>query len=150
PESRLEVGAQQTYFFGLAFSSDGTKLYASVASLTDATGVHPGNTGNGIAVYAFDQGRVSPAGFLKVPLQPLAPGKRLTAAIPGLPAGKVVPYPAGLALVRNQERDTGEPKDRLLVADNMSDDALLLDGATGGVLHRYDLSRADYVPASYP
>ena len=41
PDPRLKVGARQTYFLGLAFGSEGKKLYASVASLTDPTGQQP-------------------------------------------------------------------------------------------------------------
>ena len=52
------VEAHQTYFLGLAFGSDGKHLYASMASLTDPTGARPGNTGNGIAVYGFRQGKL--------------------------------------------------------------------------------------------
>jgi hypothetical protein len=35
PDPRLKVGAKQTYFLGLAFSSDGKEIYASIASLND-------------------------------------------------------------------------------------------------------------------
>ena len=38
PESRLDHGAHQTYFLGLAFSLDGKHLYASMASYTDPLG----------------------------------------------------------------------------------------------------------------
>src|SRR6185312_6577646 len=33
PDPRLKVDAQQTYFLGLAWSTDGKELYASIASL---------------------------------------------------------------------------------------------------------------------
>ena len=55
PDDRLAENAHQSYFVGLAFNSDGTRLYASMGSLTDPVGEHPGNTGNGIAVYRFEQ-----------------------------------------------------------------------------------------------
>src|SRR5215469_7198975 len=63
PDSRLGSGgrdhrAHQTYFLGLGFSADGRELYASMASLTDYNGTQPGDTGNGIAVYRFEAGRV--------------------------------------------------------------------------------------------
>ncbi len=57
PDSRLGPNAKQTYFLGLAWSSDGRELYASIASLTDPEGKTPGDTGNGIAVYASRTGR---------------------------------------------------------------------------------------------
>ncbi|MBZ5565421.1 MAG: phosphoesterase, partial [Acidobacteriia bacterium] len=144
PDARLPVDARQTYFLGLTFSSDGRELYASMASRTDPTGRLPNDTGNGIAVYSFREGHVAPERFLKIPLQPLAPGKRPVRAHPRIPKGQAVPYPAGLAVIST------DGKDMLLVADNLSDDALLLDAATGQVLHRFDLSTREVVPASYP
>jgi DNA-binding beta-propeller fold protein YncE len=144
PDPRLKVGARQTYFLGLAFGSDGKKLYASAASLTDPTGQHPGDTGNGIAVYLFEQGRITSQAFLKIPLQPLAPGKRLTGLAPFLPAGTANPYPAGLAVIPNVAGD------QLLVPDNLSDDVILLDSSDGHTLKRFDVSAGDYVPGSYP
>src|ERR1700680_3155740 len=45
PDSRLGDAAHQSYFLGLAFSSNGKHLYASVGSITDPTGAKPGDTG---------------------------------------------------------------------------------------------------------
>ena len=64
PDERLGSDAKQTYFHGLAFSRDGKHLYASMASLTDPLGKEKGSTGNGIAVYAFDDGNVMPERFI--------------------------------------------------------------------------------------
>ena len=36
------------------------------------------------------------------------------------------------------------------MADNLSDDALLMDAATGEVVTRFDLSESDAVPSTYP
>jgi YVTN family beta-propeller protein len=144
PDPRFKVNARQTYFLGLAFSSDGEQLYASVASLTDPTGDSSGDTGNGIAVYRLDNGRVVPERFIHIPLQPLGGGKSPTARMPGVKPGQMIPYPAGLAVVQ------GGKGDQILVADNLSDDALLLDAASGRILQRFDLSTHNYVPASYP
>ena len=41
-------------------------------------------------------------------------------------------------------------RDELLVADNLSDDVLLMDGGTGKVLRRFDLSESKVVPTTYP
>jgi len=143
PDQRLDRHAHQTYFLGLAFSPDGARLYASMASLTDAAGALPGDTGNGIAVYTFSDGRPTPDRFIRIPAQTLAPGKNST--LTGrAPTGKAVPYPAGLAAFRDA---SGE---RLLVADNLSDDALLIDPQSSEVLARFDLSTHQDVPASYP
>jgi len=143
PDQRLGRQAHQTYFLGLAFSPDGTRLYASMASLTDAAGTVPGHTGNGIAVYKFSGGRPTPDRFIRIPMQTLASGKNSTLK-DRVPAGMGVPYPAGLAVFR---AGSGE---RLLVADNLSDDALLIDAESGQILFRFDLSTHQDVPASYP
>ena len=143
PDQRLDRHAHQTYFLGLAFSPDGARVYASMASLTDAAGTVPGDAGNGIAVFKFSDGRPTPDRFIRIPAQTLALGKNST--LTGrVPAGKAVPYPAGLVAFRAA---SGE---RLLVADNLSDDALLIDAESGQVLSRFDLSTHPDVPASYP
>ena len=56
-----------------------------------------------------------------------------------------IPSPAGIA-VRKGPAGT----DELLVADNLSDDVLLMDGVTGKVLRRFDLSQGKVVPSTYP
>jgi sugar lactone lactonase YvrE len=152
PDARTVIrSAHQTFYQGLAWSSDGKHLYASLASLTAPEGGKPGETGNAIAVYDFsDDGptpQLTPVRLLPIPLQTLAPGKTQNDLKSGamVPAGMAIPYPAGLCRVKR----VGEP-DALLVADNMSDDALLVDTATGTILRRFDLSDARTVPASYP
>ncbi len=159
PDPRLGKGSHQTYFLGLAFSADGHKLYASMASRTDPTGDQAGDTGNGIAVYHFEKGSLSPEGFLKIPLQPLRSDQQPTTVSKVVPAGLADPYPAGIAVIRRnqasattsstggEEAPSGE---QLLVADNLSDDALLLDAADGKILHRFDLSRGPHVPSTFP
>ena len=144
PDRRFRLGAHQTYFLGLAFSSDGNRLYASVASFTDPAGERPGDLGSGIIVYHFDAGKISPQGFLKIPLQPLPAGKQRNPGPPRLPLDKLIPYPAGLTVVKSAAGD------RILVADNLSDNALLLDAAGGGIIHSFDLTTGDHIPASYP
>ncbi|MGH9327861.1 MAG: bifunctional YncE family protein/alkaline phosphatase family protein [Terriglobia bacterium] len=144
PDRRLGHGAGQTYFLGLAFSRNGHRLYASFASLTDPEGKRPGDTGNGIAIYRFDSGAIAPEGFLKIPLQPLEPGQHPTTVSKAVPPGKADPYPAGLAVIN------GLQGERLLVADNLSDDALLLNARDGRILYRFNLSRGRNVPATFP
>jgi hypothetical protein len=74
----------------------------------------------------------------------MKPGQTTKVAV-GLQPGKAVPYPAGLAVLTRNGRE------EVLVADNLSDDALLIDAARGEVLHRFDLSTSDQVvPSSYP
>ena len=81
PDARFADNAHQSYFLGLAFSSDGKHLYASVGSLTDPTGAKTGDTGNGIAVYRFSEGKVAPERFIPVALQPLSTGKKIAVGL---------------------------------------------------------------------
>ena len=144
PDSRLGINARQTYFLGLAWSSDGTELYAAMASLTDPEGKSPGDTGNGIAVYRLQNGTLSPERFVKLPLAALPNGKRFTYHTKSVAPGQAIPYPAGLAVVKY---DGG---DALLVAENLADDTVLLNVRTGKVLQRFDLSVGKYIPTTLP
>jgi len=147
PDKRFseEERVHQSYFLGLVFSSDGKHLYASVGSITDPTGQKAGNTGNGIAVYSFKEGKVAPEGFIAIEPQALAPEKKVAIALRTTPPGTAIPYPAGLALI-----SAGGGRDRLLVANNLSDNAVMLDVTTGKILQRFDLSASDLVPSSFP
>ncbi len=143
PDDRLSDHAHQSYFIGLAFSSDGKHLFASVGSITDPTGERPGDTGNGIAVYSFSAGKVAAERFIPIGLQPLATGKRHAVALKS-PRHTAIPYPAGMAVIS----DGGH--DKLLIANNLADNVVLLDTTTGKILQTFDLSTSDLVPASYP
>jgi DNA-binding beta-propeller fold protein YncE len=145
PDSRLGDEAHQTYFLGLAFSSDGKHLYASIGSITDPTGAKPGNLGNGIAVYSFSEGKVAPERFIPIAPQPLAEGKTVASALRKIPKGTAIPFPAGLAVVHSDDKS-----DRLLVANNLSDNAVLLDPVSGKILQSFDLSTSNLVPSSFP
>ncbi len=144
PDERLAESAHQSYFLGLAFSSDGKELYASMGSITDPTGIKPADTGNGIAVYSFAQGKVVPERFLKVAPQKLAAGRKAAYGLRKVAPGTAIPYPAGIAVVRR------DGKDLLLVANNLSDNAILLDPADGTVIQTFDLSTHRIVPSSFP
>ncbi len=145
PDKRFGEEAHQSYFLGLVFASDGKHLYASVGSITDPTGQKPPDTGNGIAVYTFADGKVIPERFIAIAPQALAAGKKVLIGMQKTPPGTAIPYPAGLALVSG-----GPGHDRLLVADNLSDNAVLVDVATGKVLQRFDFSTSDLIPSSFP
>ena len=142
PDARTEGRAKQTLFSGLSFSPDGTHLYASMGSTSDPTGDGKENVGSGVIVYGFDAGKVTPERFLSIPLQKLAGGRR-TKLIDGVPGADGVPFPAAIVVL------PGAPL-RLLVADNLSDDVLILDEATGKIVHRFDLSESDAVPGTFP
>jgi DNA-binding beta-propeller fold protein YncE len=144
PDARLGQRARQTYYLGLAFSHNGSHLYASIASLTDPTGERPNDTGNGIAVYAFHDGRLTPETFIKVPLAPLPRGKKSIAGSETMPKDMAISYPAGLAVL------PGAGGTKLLVAENLADDAIVLDADNGKVLHRFPLGTASVVPAAFP
>ncbi len=144
PDSRLGLNARQTYFLGLAWSSDGTRLYASMSSLTDPEGKKAGDTGNGIAVYRMQNSGLTPERFLKLPLVELPKDKRFTYQAKHVARGQAIPYPAGLAVVK------GEGGDALLIAENLADDVVLLSLQTGKVLQRFDLSAGKYIPTGFP
>jgi len=138
PESLMASGAAQTFFHGMAFSSDGRHLYASVGSLTDPLGEKKGDVGNGVLVYDFDNGKITGSSFLKMPPRPKPQGKRMQRD-----DMKNVTFPAGLAVV------SGKDGDSLLVANNLSDEAVLLE-AHGQVRSRFDLSIWPRMPSSLP
>jgi DNA-binding beta-propeller fold protein YncE len=139
PDARTFGRSGQVLFSGLAFSADGKQLYGSIVSATDPKGLKDGDTGSGIQVYGFAEGRITRERVIKIPLQKLAPG-RTTKLVGGVEGGMGLPYPAGIAVAGQQ----------LLVADNLSDDVLLLDVASGEVARRFDLSEGNFVPTTYP
>src|ERR1700688_1678357 len=159
PDNRLsdDYSTRQSYFIGLAFSSDGKHLYASMGSITDPTGEKPKSTGNGIAVYKFAAGQVTPERFIKIAPQPIAEGKEVAFGLRKTPAGTALPYPAGFVVLppkTEMERLASPPvhttDDRLLIANNLSDNAIVLDTSSGKILQSFDLSRSRYVPSAYP
>ena len=142
PEDRTEMRHEhQTLYSGLAFSGDGAHLYASMASLTDPDGERQNDTGNGIVVYSFKDGVITPERFIPIPLQQLAAG-RTTKVLGGKVGNRAIPYPAAIAVMGSPEK--------LLVADNLSDDVLLIDPSTGAVEHRFDMAESAAVPGVYP
>ncbi len=143
PDSRLGPHARQVLFLGLAFSPDGRRLYATVGSITDPTGKKPGDTGNGIVVYRFENGKITPESFIPLGLQPVPPGKHLAYDLSRVPPGQAIPYPAGIAAFSRSGQE------ELLVANNLSDNAVLLD-AQGKLLRRFDLSGGRELPSAFP
>ena len=146
PESKTGTGrdAKQTLYSGLAFSHDGHHLYASIASLTNPVADEAkGNTGSGILVYAFADGKLTRERILAIPPQTLAPAHQTNLPL-GDPSSTGVPYPADLAVL------PGAGPERLLIADNLSDDVLLMDLTSGSILHRFDLAETAAVPSTYP
>jgi DNA-binding beta-propeller fold protein YncE len=145
PDERTPVGASQTLFSGLAFSRDGKHLYASMGSITAPEGDGKKATGSGVVVYRFKAGQIAAERFIPLPLQQLAPGRK-TKLIGGVEGDKGIPFPADLAVVGPAD----PAAERLLVADNLSDDVLLLDPETGKIEKRFDLSESNAVPSTFP
>jgi DNA-binding beta-propeller fold protein YncE len=143
PDSRTLVYAHQTLYSGLAFSRDGRHLYASMASLTDPLGKDKDSNGSGIVVYSFTEGKIAPERLIPLPLEQLAPGKT-TKLIGNKDGDKGVPYPAAIAVVG------AAGVEKLLVAENLSDDVLLMDAASGKIEKRFDLAESDAVPSTFP
>ena len=133
PDDRVGDHKKPSYFVGLAFSTDGTHLYASMSSVTDS----------GIAVYRFEGGRVTPERFIQISTQRLAPGKTVTYESQ-TPPGNASPYPAGIAVL------AAPSGDKLLVANNLADNVILLDTGSGQILKSFDVSVSRFIPIAYP
>jgi YVTN family beta-propeller protein len=143
PETDTRERAKQTLYSGLAFSRDGRHIYASMGSETDPLGTASGDTGSGVVVYGFDRGKIVKQRMMKIPLQQLAAGRK-TMLIGGKEGDKGVPFPAAIAVLG------AAGAEKLLVADNLSDDVLLIDATTGAIEKRFDLAENDAVPSTYP
>ncbi len=143
PDARTPIRAKQTLYSGLAFSRDGSHLYASIASLTDSEGNGTDAAGSGIAVYSFADGKIAPERVIHLPMESLAPGRK-TLLPAGKPSGMGISYPAAIAVL------TMFGREKLLVADNLSDFVVMLDVTTGAIEKRIDLSESDTVPSTYP
>lgn len=144
PDSRTTARvAKQTLYSGLAFSRDGKHIYASVASLSNPLGGAKNAVGSGILVYSFNDGRIAPERIISLPQEQLPPGRK-TLLIGGKEGDKGVPYPADIRVVDVAGAEM------LLVAENLSDDVILLDPASGAIKARFDLSESDTVPSTYP
>lgn len=143
PDSRTSVRKKQVLYSGLAFSRDGKQIYATMVSLTRPTGNGRGALGNNIVVYSFSDGKIAPERLIPIPLQQLARGK-ITKLVGHKEGDKGLPYPAALAVVGPAGAE------KLLVADDLSDNVLLLDPATGVIEKRFDLSEGRFVPSAYP
>jgi DNA-binding beta-propeller fold protein YncE len=143
PDDRTAVKAKQTLYSGLAFSHDGKHVYASMGSETDPLGTGKNDTGSGVVVYGFSDGKISRERMMKIPLQQLAVGRK-TMLVGGVEGDKGVPFPAAIAVLGSAGAE------KILIADNLSDDVLLMDATTGEIITWFDLSENDAVPSTYP
>ncbi|HLJ79393.1 MAG TPA: YncE family protein, partial [Acidobacteriaceae bacterium] len=144
PLELTDVLSPQTLYSGIAFSGDGSRLYVSFDSISEPTGGKEDQTGNAIGVYRFDGESLTQERIIPVPLRSLPTGKLQHHGGMKLPENQAIPAPAGLAVVK------GRGGEALLVADEYSDDVLLIDGDSGKLLKRLDLSAGTVIPTTYP
>ena len=152
PDTRTVINAPQTMYSGIAFSLDGTHVYVSFDSLSAPEGEKSGSTGNAIAVYSFADGSLKPERLIPIPLQHLAAGHAQNQIGKPIADGLAIPVPTGIAVFKGEDG-----REKLLVADEFSDDVLLIDplAQTSGadvsqVLARFDLASRPVVPSAYP
>ncbi|HEX3661949.1 MAG TPA: phosphoesterase [Acidobacteriaceae bacterium] len=145
PDARTGMTDPQTLYSGIAFSADGSELYASFDSLSAPEGGKPGETGNAIAVYRFTGSQLTPERLIPVPLRALSGDQKQQHGTMDLPQDQAIPAPTGLAVVKGSDG-----AEKLLVADEYSDDALLFDAKTGKLETRFDLSAGPTIPTTYP
>ena len=145
PDARTDIGAAQTLYNGVVFSLDGTHVYASIDSLKEPEGSGANQPGNAIAVYSFTGTTLSPERLIPIPLQKLASGRSQNQIGKPIPDGMAIPAPTGLAVVKGKSG-----AEQILVADEFSDDVLLVDAASGKTVLRFDLANHSIVPSQYP
>ncbi|HKR27646.1 MAG TPA: YncE family protein, partial [Acidobacteriaceae bacterium] len=144
PLELTDVLSPQTLYSGIAFSGDGSRIYVSFDSISEPKGGKPDQTGNAIGVYRFDGQSMTQERIIPVPLRALSGGKLQHHGGMKLPENQAIAAPTGLAVVKVS---TGEA---LLVADEFSDNVLLIAGDSGKVLKRFDLSTGPVIPTTYP
>ena len=125
----------QSYFVDLAFSNDGSQHLR-------LDGVGPAKRDRRLSFHR----RKDRAGTHHRNPAAAARGGRgqITYPTDDLPPGAAAAYPAGFAVL------PGRDGDRLLIADNLADNAVLLDATSGNLLKTFDLSTSHYVPSAYP
>ena len=146
PLELTEILAPQTLYSGIAFSGDGSRLYLSFDSISEPKGGKPDQTGNAIGVFRFDGKSLKKERMIRIPMRALTRGKVQHHGTMKLPENQAIPAPTGLAVVKGR----GGVAEKLLVADEYSDDVLLLDAASGKLLRRFDLSSGPVMPSTHP
>jgi DNA-binding beta-propeller fold protein YncE len=150
PEPRTDIPAPQTYYSGIAFSSDGSHLYVSFDSISAPEGGKEDQTGNAVGVYKFTPGSsgddaLTPERTIPVPLRELPAGKTQHHGAIELAEDKGIPAPAGLAVMKG-----ADGVEKVLVANEYSDEVLLLNVASGKVETTFDFSIGPTIPTTYP
>ena len=120
---------------------------ASIGSMTDPTGKDKGNSGSGVAVYEFSNGKLKESDFIRLPpsQRPAQPKTFHDPEEEPTPEpATAIPFPSGIAAFEQHGTEM------LLVADNLSDEAAIVDVAAKRIIHRVDLGVYRAVPGSYP
>jgi hypothetical protein len=145
PDDRLsdDYSTRQSYFIGLAFSSDGNISMPRWGR--SPTPPARSRRAPAMASRSTNSRRTSYSRTLYQDCAAvLAEGKEVAFGLRKTPAGTALPYPAGFAVL------PGAKGDRLLIANNLSDNVVLLDVSSGEIEKSFDLSRSRYVPSAYP
>jgi DNA-binding beta-propeller fold protein YncE len=145
PIALTDVLQPQTLYSGIAFSADGSHLYTSFDSISEPTGGKPDETGNAIGVYLFTGGELTMDRTIPVPLRALTGKMSQHHGDMPLAENQAIPAPTGLVAVKGEDG-----AEKLLVADEYSDDVLLLDAATGRLETRFDFATGPTIPTTYP
>jgi DNA-binding beta-propeller fold protein YncE len=145
PIPLTDVLQPQTLYSGIAFSADGSHLYVSFDSISEPTGGKADETGNAIGVYLFTGDELTMDRTIPVPLRQLTGKMSQHHGDMALPENEAIPAPAGLVAVKGEDG-----AEKLLVADEYSDDVLLLDAATGRLEQRFDFATGPTIPSAYP
>jgi DNA-binding beta-propeller fold protein YncE len=145
PIPLTDVLQPQTLYSGIAFSVDGSHLYVSFDSISEPTGGKPDETGNAIGVYLFTGSGLTMDRTIPVPLRQLSGRMSQHHGDMALPENEAIPAPTGLVAVKGEDG-----AEKLLVANEYSDDVLLLDAATGRLETRFDFASGPTIPTTYP
>lgn len=142
-ESRMKSKAKQTFSFGACFSHDGKHLFVSVGSSTEPLPHGPEQTGDGIAVYKTGA-QLAWERFIPLPPVSLGSDKQPALLSQRTSATEQVTFPAGIAAFTHGERE------KLVVAEQLSDTVSLVDVASGRVEGRTEVGVSNAVPSAYP
>jgi len=138
PDDRLGSKARQTYFLAwlLALTANTSLLPSLLSPILSASREQHRQRYRGLYL---ENGRITPERFLPLtPRDKIPDGKIRRHGI----LGRYVPCDLSVGMSGGEER--------LLVACNNSDEALLLNTSDGKIVHRFDLSTFKHIPASLP
>ena len=132
PDDRLsdDYSTRQSYFIGLAFSSDGKHLYASMGSVTDPPGRSQRARATALRCTSLRMEKLLPNASSRLRLSLLQKAKKSHSE-----CARLRLEPRSL-IPRDSPCYPGAKGDRLLIANNLSDNAIVLDTASGKIESR--------------